>query len=542
MTRGFEPVPFSRSSRPDSTLEFRTRRSEEATTLFGPIAETFEEVFAALKQQPAAPDPRPGVADLLTENLQGLPLGPASLRSLEALRDPATRIIVCGQQPALAGGPAMVMWKGFCAARLAQRLTDAGMPTVALFWVADEDHDSGELFSGTHHGEEVLANPFSDSRRMISGLEFSSSGESRLEAICKAIGEAPFSDALQSVLEPAMATGPAEEFISMLLALLPDSGLLPVRPGWLRKAQQPILTRLLADPTGWQKAVARGSADLKPLGLPVAVGNPAALPVFWLDEDGSRHRIFAGDETFAIGSPEGRTISADRLRNAPVDEPNRISADGLLRPLVQDGIFQTAATLLGPSELNYHLQIRLAYPLLGVRRPLLLPRPRVRPAALVDIETLAELGLEGNPPGTDLTTLVPSEEAGRLATSLGEVLAAATRHVDDLAQDPEASDALRRRSSRLARRWRQDASKLTDAILRGFHQRPPERLEGLGSRVFPAGKEPERSINILSLWARFGPALWKFLTPAADHFDGRYRWIGFQQPVAKEVRSLDEQR
>lgn len=544
MTRSFDPVPFSSASRPDSTLQFRSGRSSEAGKLFGPIAETFDEVLGALRQPSQQIQARPPVAGLLAGHLEEFPLAAASRRSLEALEDPATRIILCGQQPAIAGGPLMVMWKAFCAARLARRLTDAGMPTVPLFWIADEDHDSSELFSGTHQGEELLANPFSKSRRMISELEFSDSAENRLETICNAIGVAPFSGALRSVLEPTMSAGPSEEFIRLLLALLPDSGLLPVRPGWLREAQGPILTRILAEATGWQQAVASGSADLNPLGLPVAVGNPAALPIFWIDEDGSRHRVFPHKGSFAIGSPDGRTISAERLRNAPVDEPNRISPDGLLRPLIQDSIFQTAATLLGPSEINYHLQIRHAYPLLGVRRPLLLGRPRVRPASQEDVEKLAALGLDGISPGADLATLAPSPEGERLAARLEEVLGGAADQLEDLAADGDASDALRRRSSRLARRWRQDAGKLAAAVLRGYHQGSPhdlQRLEELRRRVFPSGVEPERSVNTLSLWAQHGPALWELLSPAADHFDGRYRWIGTPQLIPGEVRSFDGQ-
>ncbi|HIN79550.1 MAG TPA: bacillithiol biosynthesis BshC, partial [Planctomycetes bacterium] len=315
-------------------------------------------------------------------------------------------------------------------------------------------------------------------------------------------------------------------------------------PGWLREAQQPILTRLLADPQGWQEAVSVATSFQRDRGLPAPVRSPSMLPIFWVDDEGARHRIFGDGGEFTIGSPGGEVITGDRLRKAPVEEPHRISPDALLRPIVQDGIFETSAVLLGPTELGYHLQIRLAYGFLGVRRPLLLPRPRMRPAASEDIDALTTLGLAGMGPSADLALLTPSPEGERLAGGLEDLLDGFIERIESLATDPLASDALRRRSLRLTRRWRQDAVKLKDAILRGYDKGPTDlrhRLEQLVGRVFAAGQEPERNTNILALWARLGPALWEVLSPAADHFDGRIRWVDLPEPIVAEMRKLDEQ-
>ncbi|MFM2092263.1 MAG: hypothetical protein RLZZ127_2752, partial [Planctomycetota bacterium] len=60
------------------------------------------------------------------------------------LADPAMRLVVAGQQPAVAGGPLYGLVKACHALAEAERLSAAGDPHRALFWVASEDHDLGE--------------------------------------------------------------------------------------------------------------------------------------------------------------------------------------------------------------------------------------------------------------------------------------------------------------------------------------------------------------------------------------------------------------
>src|SRR6185503_14611911 len=60
------------------------------------------------------------------------------------LADPATRVVVGGQQPGLFGGPLLALLKMIVAGRWAEDLERRGEPAVALFWVATEDHDWDE--------------------------------------------------------------------------------------------------------------------------------------------------------------------------------------------------------------------------------------------------------------------------------------------------------------------------------------------------------------------------------------------------------------
>ena len=70
------------------------------------------------------------------------------------LADPATAVVVTGQQTGLLGGPLLALVKAAAAARWAAALTAAGRPAVAVFWMATEDHDFAEVAEATVLAEE----------------------------------------------------------------------------------------------------------------------------------------------------------------------------------------------------------------------------------------------------------------------------------------------------------------------------------------------------------------------------------------------------
>jgi len=64
----------------------------------------------------------------------------------ERLADPATLVVVTGQQPGLFGGPLYALSKLLAAVRWAESLAeDSGRRALPLFWMATEDHDFAEV-------------------------------------------------------------------------------------------------------------------------------------------------------------------------------------------------------------------------------------------------------------------------------------------------------------------------------------------------------------------------------------------------------------
>src|ERR1700686_4696036 len=65
--------------------------------------------------------------------------------SLRRFAQPGTLAVVTGQQVGLFSGPAYTIYKAITSAHMARQLTERGIPAVAVFWLATEDHDFAEV-------------------------------------------------------------------------------------------------------------------------------------------------------------------------------------------------------------------------------------------------------------------------------------------------------------------------------------------------------------------------------------------------------------
>src|ERR1700738_4514169 len=102
----------------------------------------------AVKEVAARPDypaeRRREVARILREQNAAWGASAATASNLEKLERGAVAV-VSGQQVGLFGGPAYAVYKALTAIRLAEELSEAGIPAVPIFWMATEDHDLDEV-------------------------------------------------------------------------------------------------------------------------------------------------------------------------------------------------------------------------------------------------------------------------------------------------------------------------------------------------------------------------------------------------------------
>jgi len=107
-------------------------------------APTFEAVTQTAKSLDFPAARRREVVAVLREINVGLGAGEATRQNLDRLENGAA-VIVSGQQVGLFGGPAYAFYKALSAIRMAEELSDAGIPAVPVFWMATEDHDLDEV-------------------------------------------------------------------------------------------------------------------------------------------------------------------------------------------------------------------------------------------------------------------------------------------------------------------------------------------------------------------------------------------------------------
>ena len=120
--------------------------------LFGDFVYRFERVASFYQHNPQDPEAFARAASQVDYPADRRAAMVAALRaqngdseSLRKLAQPGTVAVVTGQQVGLLSGPAYTVYKAMTAARMAQQLSERGIPAVPVFWLATEDHDFAEV-------------------------------------------------------------------------------------------------------------------------------------------------------------------------------------------------------------------------------------------------------------------------------------------------------------------------------------------------------------------------------------------------------------
>ena len=520
----------------NNLLEMLRARDDRASALIGKIAIDASEVIEEIGRRKPDPERRRKLLEELRPRWEKLELPIEGRKAIERLEDPRIRIVIAGQQPALWGGPLLGISKALSVVVLAKQLETAGVPAVPLFWVADDDHDAGELDPGYFLTGQNPGNPHVGGRRPLHDLRHRQLPQERLAALSDAIGVAPHGADAIAIASAAIASGPSAEFISLLSQLLTDTALLPVLPRWFRTLQRPIVERVVQESDRFRELVEVACREQESMGIAAPVGIPRGEPFFVIDEDGLRRR------PHEMRRPVGEIVSQD---------PQAVSPDALLRTIVQDHLIDPAAVILGPTEFCYTLETREVRKQWHLSRPLWLPRPGLRPVDPIEIEAIAAEGIDPRLiiPGVDARDLICCAAAREEARDLAAEGAAFVDRVERLARREDANPALKRRARRLARNWRQQLTRLEPAIRRGLDggvDTHRQRVEGHLENLFPGGLEPERHRNLLDLIAHQGTGvidtMRTTLEQAAVRWDGSMHEFSIDSNRQSGSRALKEEQ
>jgi bacillithiol biosynthesis cysteine-adding enzyme BshC len=327
-----------------------------------------------------------------------LPASPARQRAIADLARPGSVAVITGQQVGLYLGPLYTVYKAATAIVLARALeAESGVRAVPVFWMATEDHDVAEIDHCTvaRRGEEPLRLRVEPAGRVHArqpvanlrlGDDVAAANAALTEALARLPAGAEVASLIASHYQPGRTLGQA--FGGVLAALFADEGLIvfdPRRPA-VAALSHPAYRTALGDATGLAARLVARNRALADAGLAaqVNVRDDGAL-VFHHTADGK-------------GAPDGnRDVVRCSEAAALVGEadPSCFSSSALLRPVVQDTLFPTAAYVGGPAEVSYFAQSAVLYERFGLPVPLVAPRARFR---IVDAHTRRRLDALGLAP------------------------------------------------------------------------------------------------------------------------------------------------
>ncbi len=305
---------------------------------------------AALVERVVAQNEALGARSELLERARGLAKGDG-------------RVVVTGQQPGVAGGPLLSLYKAATAVALARELeARAGVPCVPIFWLGSDDDDFAEI-------REL--NLMSSSLEVVSvSLDASVHAPGRRvgdidgTAVARAWDAvAPFIARSDTVADAStwMREGDLGRIAARVLVAMTDGNLLVIdaRERHLREAGRATLLEFFDREDEIRARVRAESEALVAEGYhaQIEMGSDSGL---FLTVDGVRRRI-PQDARAAARAAFERDIAS-------------ISPGVVARTLLQDAVLQPAAVVLGPAEIAYRAQLTPVFDLLGIAAPVVFPR------------------------------------------------------------------------------------------------------------------------------------------------------------------------
>lgn len=430
------------------------------------------------------------------------------------LADPATRVVVTGQQPGLLGGPLYAFSKMVAVARWAAALEARGESAVAVFWVATEDHDWAEVSSATvltPDGPRTFdLGPDPEPLVPVGMRSLGPEIDGVLRGIAEAVPGDRYAEWVRTIgqwYRPDARFG--EAFCRLMARLLGPccplllDAMLPA----LKSAQRPWLKRLVERRKEVEQALERRDVEIERRGYPHQISpQRGASPLFVLSR-GERRRIeWRGDSEYALRGRDERAPVEDLLEIAD-ENPGVLSPGVLARPAIQDAVLGTFLHLLGPGELSYIGQSAAVHEVLEVESPWVALRPQALVLEPKQMERLAEAGL---PLETVMGSRHDLDRALARLEGDGAVEPVRRKIEEALAElrpaDPNLERPLEKTREQILRALDTFAEKTTAAVARR-NETLNRRVDQIRESCLPLGKPQERVVASAHFQGKYGDRL-----------------------------------
>lgn len=451
-----------------------------------------------------------------------LPFSSAQQRSIEALKSPRAMAVVTGQQPGALGGPLYTFAKILSAIVFAESLSNKWEnPVVPILWDGGDDHDLEEIGAmswlggadGTpterfdlsaYAGRSAWEVPFTD-KDLEQATAFVEASHPPTE----------YRERTLEFLKAAWEEGVSwsDYFDRFWLKVFEESPLLVVRP-WengFRELAADIFAREIESPQSYLEDLSATSEELSSAGYSPRIHKTDGTCSFFYYIKGQRKLVQVEEgDSFTI---EGKgSFSRKELVAAYRKEPGLLSPNALLRPLIQDAILPTAATVLGPSEIAYHAQLEWMYKRHQLPRPFILPRISLSLMGSSQRSKMEEWGLavsdlrrNANEIAKSLVTSADLDSALAVLADLVDRTQTGRERILEIARGGKL-DSEKGIESQFGR-VEKTLNQISDLLKRDEMKRNSDlvvRIKGLQESLLPDGNLQERTVGLVPFLCRFG--------------------------------------
>lgn len=285
------------------------------------------------------------------------------LANIQSLLNTSTYTITTGHQLNLATGPMYVILKLITTINAAKELSqkNPSINVVPIYWMATEDHDFEEINHFNLFGKKHTWQ--SEQKGAVGRFE--------VEAIASMFPEL---NEVPSLIEQCYVEGISlvQATRKFVHALFGKYGLVCLDAD--DKALKTLFIPIVIDEllhSNAEKLVLETNQKLKSNDYKVQV-NPRNINLFYLD--GSvRERIEKQGDSYVVLNTNLKFSEAEILQLLE-NSPEKFSPNVILRPLYQSLILPDLATVGGPSEVVYWMQLKSVFDFYKIAFPALMPR------------------------------------------------------------------------------------------------------------------------------------------------------------------------
>jgi bacillithiol biosynthesis cysteine-adding enzyme BshC len=466
-----------------------------------------------------------------------------TLANIRLLREGDCIAVVSGQQAGLFAGPLYTIYKALSAVKLAECMSQRGIKSVPVFWIATEDHDFPEVAKAEIINRDCALSSVSVPAEVhpdglpVGRVVLNETIAASIQALLAALPKTEFSDDLEKLLRAAYQPGRkfGDAFAELMTALVGQKGLILLDPldSQLKQVAAPLYAKAARHAHEIALAILSRSHELEESGYHAQVApSENSFPLFWHDDNGARRALSRNENGRYQAKSAGREggpasaneYSAEELAEWALREPERFSPNVTLRAVVQDYLLPTVAYYGGAAEIAYFAQTAEVYRILDRPATPILPRASL---TLVEKHTWRSLDRYGISladffGGVDhVLARVVREYLGKETSEAFDHTTQSFNHeLDDLQEqlrrvDPTLADALDK--------GRRKINYQIDGLRTRFNRAQVGRDEAVHRQIerafdllYPGKTLQERRINITSLLARHGRYVIDWIYGAID--------------------------
>jgi bacillithiol synthase len=267
----------------------------------------------------------------------------------------------------------------------------------------------------------------------------------------------------------------------------------------------------IENPCANTACVQQAGHRLQQVGVSPQVHKRADRTAFFLMEGEERMPVYVNGQVFQTGGGVGYTRRD--LLDVLEAQPERFSPSAVLRPIVQDAVYPTAAAILGPGEMAYHFLLEDIYAMHATPRPAVIPRMGCTLVESRDLKTMEKAGITFADLTQNPAALVKRNQREENRGPLSDQKQAAHEAVQGYFEllnkkAAEIDPTITRVLDKNAHRILADLQKSEELLIRraaAQDEALAARIEGLQAALLPNGGLQERTYTIFAYYLKYGP-------------------------------------